>query len=65
MILPPEDLDAAVAYAKETHRLAVSNYDNVWPWRWLCWWRVNRTVQSRRKVWRAWKEARQAAGLWR
>lgn len=38
-------------YATETrdmatanHRLALSNFDNIWPWRYLRWRRVNREV---------------------
>lgn len=39
-----------LAYAQETHRLALTNFDNVLPWHWLRWWRVHREVRRRMAV---------------
>lgn len=42
----------SLAYAEETdrmaranHRLALSNYENIWPWRYFKWRRVHREVK--------------------
>jgi hypothetical protein len=64
--------DVAVAFARETQRraeanrrLALSNFDNLPPWRWRTWWRVYRSVnaeidviEARNAASNAWRDAR-------
>lgn len=46
----PKDVPGSVAYAEETHRMALDLYDDAVPWRYLRWRRKMREVKRRQAL---------------